>query len=358
MTDNTSAPSLEQVEPETKPSCGSGAAASGDSSTFLDEKDPEQDATDDPAVPFEGKREEILDRRLGAIKLKDERFYLWMGPAKRKHNRRHIISLLVWTAESRIKPGYLERKLSSNNIAVASNAKNDDRAIYAAAIKLGSSYALREESGESMRPHDVSRTAHVMEGIAVFCRSSGISLAFGSEGIIYQETHKMSDQKLRDLANDAARVGSNGDEPGNEELGTMDVAPVDASVPAETELAGSGGCISAIPMEADRSGGTLTRHDGSDGKASSPRGGSEAETGTNMSGSADAQPLTLLVRECLPALGQLPKCSSGPGNSSDISLFVGLPAGNDSGTLLYGPIESGIRAEKAVRAMLPKHSPH
>lgn len=314
----------------------------------------EQGPIEDPSATFIGAREEELNERLGDIRQKDDRFQHWTGHARRKHNRRHAIRLAVWAKQSLKRPEYIERKLASYGVIIASNSKTVERGIYGGAVRLGSSIAAREENGDPMLPHVVSRIAHTMAGISAFCQTHGLELEFGNEESIYQKIGGLSDQKLQELADAAALLVSAEDHLVGEGLVTPPTAPSEGKESCEVEQGGPAAASGDTPEETDTCGDAAIRREMGTGGARLSEAVGADTCGIADNDQSSAEETESLVRECLPFFRQLPKCSLTAEIPSEITLLVGLPANNDSCVLIYGPIESGSYAAKAVQIMMVK----
>lgn len=294
-------------------------------------------------------REVTLEEILGTIKAEEDRFWLRITPLTREHNRKLAVSLTFWAEEAKRIPGYLPRKLTGAKIDIAENAKTPERALYSAVVRLVSSAAAVDEDGNSLRPDHVSRTAHTMAGIAEYCKANGILIRFGNEGVTRQKIKDLTDKKLRAFADAAAEPNQSGGSPADKELG-----------PSENHDGGLGEpeCPGAIDntgvtfSQDNRCRGTENQHTRQPAPCDLPTSGAASGCGANSNGVLSTTAVELVIKESFPMFGQLPGRSGASAASAGVMLLVGLPDDGECSLSLYGPIKSGVAAEKAIQTIL------
>lgn len=355
MTDETRVITPENVAGDPLPARENAHSTGDADSPACGEAGQQQGPTEDPGATSVGVREEVLNEKLGDIRQKDDRFQHWTGQARRNHNRRHATRLTVWVKESLKRPGYIERKFTSGRVIIASNSKTIERGIYGGAVRLGSSNAAREENGDPMLPHVVSRIAHTMAGISAFCQTHGLELKFGNEKSIYEEISDLTDQKLQELADTAAPLANAEDHLQVEDLVTHVIAPSGNKDSGKVEQGGSAAAPGDTPEGTDASGDAAIQQEVHTGAAPFSETDSTPGCGIHDDHSTSVETTASLVREYLPLFGQLSRHSDTTVIPAEVTLFVGLPADNENGILIYGPIKTGKHAVKAVQIMMAKH---
>lgn len=315
----------------------------------------EQNPNEYPFVSLIGVREEILNERLGDIVQKDHRFQHWTGSVRRKHNRRHAIRLAVWAEEALRRPGYIEEKLESAGVTIASNSKSLERSIYAGVVRLGSADAARKDNGDPMLPHVISRIAYTMAGVSAFCRNHGLQLAFGNEQKIYEEIGDLSDQELQKLADAVPPFANDEIHPLVEGPDSHVSGPVVSGEVSKGEQGGAAAASGRIPKESEASGDAATRQDIDNVEAPSSEAEGVPARGIRYDDLAIAEATELLVRKFLPLFGQLSICSDATILPAGVTLFVALTRNSGCDIPIYGPLKSGTAAAKAVMVLMAKY---
>jgi hypothetical protein len=148
--------------------------------------------------------ERSLDDILGYIKGQGDLFGRYIEQRSRRHHRRQEVRILAWVEEGLQVPGYLAQKFALYGEAVSPNASTSQRALYAAAARMGGySDSYEDKSAHSVR---VSRIAKALAGIAAVAARENIEVRYSSAEVLYKLVARLTQEYLWSQADAAEKL--------------------------------------------------------------------------------------------------------------------------------------------------------